>query len=434
MRTIYKHILVLFVATLFFITQPNNLAQALDPVEPGSRVFGQDWLGLQHRDWPLKISLQTLPPNSAIGVLHGSFGHSMKNIVTVLESEKVVALRAHLVNGSCIRGQRCDRARREFGVGYSATSFNNAILKRNKTILNEVRRRAQIYEALAQKYPSKRVYVSPVLEHNLSLKAFSILADVVKQAAPNVTVVNNPMNARLFRTQTKWVLESHDPNFVFRVGRCISSPDGLNSTDTNTKKYYDLTKRCEFVLNWVGRFNGRVGDNLDANGNFIMPFDRKHFPEKRHFLDINGLVNYYRFSTSKPEGIRPPGCFVIKPISEPLLWKTWADDKGNGDRRAARPLFMSTSRTESVNVIDYTGNKIATLTYWGTYPPGNDGKIRHRYYMGHRGGSGLTPSELTSKLEKTSGIEWGWIKQGSTCYGPFVPMYRIGFFRKIELG
>jgi hypothetical protein len=416
----------LFIFVTLFLVTPTYAADSTVPVE---RLFGQDWLGLQHKAWPLKTSLSLLPANSGVGILHGSFGSSMANIEAVLASDKVVAVRVHLVNGSCIRGKRCDSSRKEFGSGFDAGSFNTAVLRRDKKVLNEVAKRAKIYSKLAEKYPTKVIYLSPVLEHNLSLKAFQILADIVKREAPNTILVNNPMNARAFRTKRQWVLESHDPDFKYRNIRCISSPDGLAATDTDTKKYFDLTKECIMVLNWVGRFNGRVGDNLDSKGNFIHPYDRTHFPQKRHFEDLNTLIKYYIFSSGEPTE-NPEVCKITKPITKPLLWKTWADDHGSGDSRASKPLFISTTKSEATYVITAEGNRVATLPYYGTYPADTDGKQRYRYYIGYRGGSNLTLTQLVEKVENESGIEWAWLQQGDLCYGPFVPAYRAGFFRE----
>lgn len=111
-------------------------------------IVGYDFLALAKMDG--RMLAHEIKPNTAVGFLVGSFGDYRKNLKTLLDSGKVVAVRAHLSNGPCERNGNCE-------VGEIGPTDYKAM----------ERRLIQLVRVL-HKYPNVQLYVSPRLEHDVT--------------------------------------------------------------------------------------------------------------------------------------------------------------------------------------------------------------------------------------------------------------------------
>lgn len=201
-------------------------------------------------------------PPEALGVLWRTFGTDLKPLETLLETRKVKFLRIHLLNGPGLRNNQL--APNETLSGLSLKKFRRALSARDPSLLELVRSEARsVCEYLAQKFPHVTVLCSPMLEHNLSPTEFQILEEVVREAAPSVTIVNNPVReSALPKSQT--LREFH--GFPTAEAELISL-DGSEFSST-PEHYARRFPNSKIVFWWTKEMNCR------KPGPFIAPSAR----------------------------------------------------------------------------------------------------------------------------------------------------------------
>lgn len=225
-------------------------------------IIGYDLLALQHPDFPVDRALSEVPTGSALGVLLDSFGDDRAVITKALKSGRFNYFRIHLANGPGLRNRQLGDY--ENLAGLNVKSFENKILKSDVKILASIVERAKFVNQLAADFPRIKCFVSPVLEHNLSPKAFSILAEAVKTAAPLCSIVDNPVNGWSYQLAADQVLEIHGANAP-PSGQYIASQDG-DLGESND--FLALHKNAFIKFIWKSGYNCRVA------GGFIDPRQR----------------------------------------------------------------------------------------------------------------------------------------------------------------
>lgn len=327
-------------------------------------IYGMDILGLSKQR--VDVISEELAPNSAIGVLQGTFGNAIPPLETLINTGKVVAFRAHLGNGPCKRNKNCQPG------------------EPRPYDLKTMKARAERFEALTLRHPNVECYLSPFLEHDEKDKELvKAWVGLLQKVAPSCRVVISAF--------TGWkppgVLNEEHGNL--KSGDIVSN-DGVSLFDSNSPLYRKHGKLL--VLGWIHRFNGR----LSSEKSFTPPKQRRWQATRDNLKQVTRLL--------RPEELKPdsPCIEVIKPN----LWKSNAEDYGeNPDGRGDRPLFISKIKTSRFVINRSDGSTVGCARYYGPYSGGG-----YRYYVGScSGDSGVT---LMNKARS----EWVILRGGGRCF------------------
>lgn len=343
-------------------------------------IRGPDILGLAKVK--AKDVINELDNGSSLGYLDATFGDPTKQLKKILNSGKVIAVRAHMIDGTCIRNNSCPPG---------APKYKD---------LQTLKKRTEKYSKIAKQYPHIKFYVSPFLEHDCKDKSL-----VEKWYAAILSV--DPNLRHVCSAFSGWC-----PDGVFRekhgnnVRGDITSNDGESLFDSSPD-YRDSGSLI--VFGWINQFNGRV---TGEKGKPPPPKLRVNWPTKDDLRQVK-----YILREPEPFPDPPPNCDTIK---RPELSKTNAEyyGKGKDDGRGNKPLFITKKKYQKITVHRKDGKQVGWFSYYGPYSGGG-----HRHYMG-KIGSGQTPVKLMDAL----GSEWGIAKAKGQCW-PINAIRRIGFYR-----
>jgi hypothetical protein len=232
---------------------------------------GFDYLGMQHPRWNCDASIEALPQGAALGTLHGSFGDRLDCIEKAYASTKVKLHRVHLENGTCVNNNVC--AKSENLHGYNLRSLEKAATNKSPKLLDPMIATCSAYKRLADRY-GVELLCSPLLEHQLSPRAFAAIAEEIKKNVSGITIVNSPRTPRI-RVSKDYLLEQHGDN--------VKAP--IVSLDGKTFEYSDFTgllkknADSKIVFVWSQTFNGR------EEGPFVPIAKRTNFPTPAKFRE-----------------------------------------------------------------------------------------------------------------------------------------------------
>lgn len=369
-------------------------------------TYGQDYLGLQQPNFNAKLALPYLQEHSALGSLDHTFGSTLTNAYSLLDSGNFDFYRVHLINISCVANQNCGRY--EIGYGYSLATLNTAVINKTPKIINFVKDRSEEYCRLQLKYPKVKLLISPALEHRFSNKAYRILADAVLNRCPNVQLVNNPVTGKGERYKGAWI-EAHATS----VPADVYSWDGMEVTDGDIGQWKTRVKSAKIAFVWTRSFNGRA-----SGGSFVDPRSRDNFPSAKTFELVSHITD------DQPRDRTPTFRCSFKSLSAPSIWKPLAEDYPNvTDRRANLPVAIVPFKPKvAIAVVGIKGSSIGGLAYYGAY----SGNL-NRYYSGT--GSGMSGYQFQKKALSLDGSPWTYLKQDNQCIGPFLSGRRGGLKR-----
>lgn len=306
-----------------------------------SRINGLDLLGLARMD--MRVLLRVLRPGTAIGVLAGTFGDYRPNLVKLLDTGKVPAVRIHLSNGPCERNRVCE-------VGEPGPND-----------IHKLTDRAARVEALARLYPQVKFYLSVRLEHDVTSP--EILAKwkrLVHAHAPSCVGVNSPFRGGKI---TGFMHEAHG----HKAKGAIISNDGEALSDA-PRNWASGASEGAYV--WLHSFNGRGSSSHDV---FVVPSKRK----KDWFPDQSDLEYCYEWLSGMDPRPRVPGA---RTLAAPELYKPIADYSQNGTDTGQKCGCLLIKRQVPEFVIETVrGRRIGTAR---RVPGLNKG--RHRYYASAR--------------------------------------------------
>lgn len=195
-------------------------------------IKGFDLLGLPKQN--IKMLKKNLPKGCAIGVLCGTFGEVTKPLSALLDTGKVIAVRAHLLNATCWRNKKCEAG------------------EPKPDSVDMVKRRAAKIEQLAKKYKKIQFFISPSLEYDeKDSKLIEKWLKVIRQVAPSCMVVLNPHSGVL--SGSGYLREKHGNK---NTPSDIRSNDGEDFFDLSN---YNAYKNQGFVITfgWTHSFNCR---------------------------------------------------------------------------------------------------------------------------------------------------------------------------------
>ncbi len=354
-----------------------------------TRYTGLDILGLAKQNTSTILSV--IPENTAIGVLWGTFGDVEKPLRKLLKSGKVNAVRMHMVNGPCIRNNRCEK-KQEINI-------------KNLDLMRE---RVKAYAKIMNDFPTVKCFVSPVLEHDVTdPKLVRSWFKVIDEEMPTCTKVCNA-HSGWCPIKTSVLKEKHGNN----PGNWdIVSNDGASIFQSNSAEYRKNGKVMN--LAWYHEMN-LLADGIDA---FIPP-------TKRTCQSTADLYKQALLLLEKPKrepSYNIPQCLTYSDFKNKELLKTNAENYCNSDKRGNRPLLILNKKYNSdIKIITEKSEEIGCFKYYGTY--GSDGS-QYRYYVGTC--SGETPAKLYEEAISENVVfktEDGVCYRGNT-------IRRLGFFK-----
>lgn len=348
-------------------------------------MIGLDLLGLGSKYWPIKDTIDLWPEGYALGCFDGewpsAFGNPIPNIRKLLATKKVPAVRVH--------------------IWWSPQHklVGEALL----------RKRAKVYQALAEEYSEVDFYLSPSCEYTGCTKTeIKSRVDIIKKHAPACTPVLAPMKAPIV---PGCIIEHHGDVKV--KGGEIVSHDGAEAADLDIERWKKRNSKALIQFFWSHLFN------LREVGEFIPPNQRKTSPDRAYLKDVLGWTI--------DAGIPPERTFSgsVEPLKRPLLYKIFAEDKLGSDPRANKPLLICPVKESEAKIIGSNGALVAKLGYYDTYL--NQG---YRYYSFHGTGSRLSSSQIADKAIALTGSPWIWFQVGQKIYGPIHGNRRGPYFQK----
>ena len=381
----------------------------LPSVSLAQALIGQDYLGFLSNKFPHAEVRNTLPKGMPVGVLDVTFGSDTTVLGDLLSSTTPNYLRVHFLNNTCVRNRNCGTY--EPLYGYTLSSLEAAILRKDPRILDPLKRRVTLYKGIADGHIETKFLLSPILEHNLKYPAWRVLSDAVREAWPGVQLVNSPMRGVAAEAYKGAWVEKHG-NPAERNGKTYSL-DGSEASDINIGAWVRDTKGSIISFTWTRSYNLRT-----QGLTWVDPRDRTAAPTRRI------LEEELHITDAAPAKPTPTFRCNFKKFDDTFIWKPLSEDKGTGDVRANYPVLIAKPQLSTAVLVDYKGRTAAKLGYYGKYTDG-----RNRYYSKYTGGSGLGGYQIQQKAKAQSGSPYTYFKVGNTCYGPILTGRRQGSYR-----
>ena len=341
-------------------------------------VYGLDLLGLAKLD--AETIAKQIDNNSAIGALAGTFGDIRPNLARLLDTQKVVAVRIHLIDG---------------------TPLNHACAG-NVTSLSLLKKKIALVKNLMQQYANVTVYLSPVLEYsckdqNIVNAWFALINHDYPTAIPVCST-----NGQGF-CPSGVLKEMHGGG----SGDVVSG-DGVSTFDTNSIKYRSAGKYL--VLSWHNCCNGRL--TSEKQEDYVPPP-----PLRKNFCVTDETEQLVRILRPPPPTPTLSGCPVI---DKPDINKPRSENYGSAskDTRQNKNAMILTKKFSKMSIQRLDGKEVGCFLRYD--PPATTG---YRYYEGNC--SGKNPIQLMDSL---GGNEWGKVVSGKSCY-IFNSIRRLGVYR-----
>jgi len=310
--------------TIVLLSGCSSSSKKPQPVRPDLPGAGQaqyclDWLAAQHKLFNLGAALEELPDykKHCVGTLDGSFGDSLEPIHLILGSGKVNHYRVHLTNGAGLRNGQL--APYEIGHGHSVASFSASVVAGDQLILQPFIERVKLYCDLMEKYPGVRFYLSPMLEHNLTVQAYNTLAGTMwgHCTREDYYTVNNPVGGHPFPHNpmpdgVRWIAYE-DHHASFNSNAHINSLDGatLEHVDVQAWKNNVANSNVGLAFGWLWGYNCRVpGPFIDPRSRTACPSREEHRAAIKKILSGSGKAGPVEVNESWGSGN------LWKPVSE----------------------------------------------------------------------------------------------------------------------
>lgn len=401
-----------------WILKPKPPETPTRPDFPTITLVGYDWLAAQSGSFNLGEALELLPQGTqhSIGSLDFTFGESLAPVNLILGSGKVGHYRVHFLNGPCVRNKNCGPYEPTYNM--DITKFNAAITSRNPQLISHFRSRVKLYCDLMDAYPSTRFYLSWVLEHNLTLAAWKVLDEEGRAICPRTDyyVVNNPVGSHNFPPYPREGVLYEDHGKNPKPGQ-LTSLDGEEVTDIDVPAWLARTKSFGLVYVWSRAYNCRPVEP------FIDPRTRTQCPDKDLHEELIHIID----PRPAPINAKPPQCTSLQQFNAPSIWKPLSENYGDHyDSRGNLPVAITPFNSGYLRVLDYKGNDIGALKYYGTFQGG-----LFRHYSGLPGASAIGGYQFEKRAVQSSASPWVYLRRenNNQCIGPLIPGRRAGVYR-----
>ena len=127
----------------------------------------------------------------SVAVLWNTFGNKTANLAKELANPRVTGVQVHLINGSCLKFNRCGKY--EIVTG-SHDDFQRKVRKKNPTLKNQIQvaaAQASLFLNAHVRVDQKR-FLSPILETKLRREDWQTVAEWIRPYFPDWTFVWNP--------------------------------------------------------------------------------------------------------------------------------------------------------------------------------------------------------------------------------------------------
>lgn len=217
------------------------------------KVCGYDYLGILHKDWPCEESIARLDGCDEIqlGYLATTFGNNRQCLDRFLADERLSALRLHSISGPCVSNKRCDTNEPLYGLDWDDVG---EIQKRTKEAMRK--------EIAQIRVGNEMLYLSPILEHRLSIEDFESVGRAAQEICPRCIVVDNPVIAR----QSRFLPEFHGIQAPLQTPYGYSIDGYLGMSD----ELLESNNIAAYALDWDISFNG-----LCLTEPWVFPLDRR---------------------------------------------------------------------------------------------------------------------------------------------------------------
>jgi hypothetical protein len=332
-------------------------------------MYGLDHLGGAKYG---KLIIQEHPENWAAGFFTNVFGNALPIVQSLAFTGRCPRIRLHL-----------------------DWQDNHDYSRRTQAIVKEARRCLPVI----RQFPSIEWHISGACEHRLNAAQAQSLASEVLAAMPEyVTYVNTPMKGgALLQWTSRIINEIHLEYGTKPKGRYNFSYDGQPCTDyrdQTCQQIKDKYSDAETFYFWDARFNG----NWEMGMKVPRP-ERKGWPDAKF---IDSVIYLHRDMGS-----------VTLPRKH--LWKSHSENKGTGDPRAEKPVYICPVKHSEVILKCSNGQAAGRLRYYGTFTGG-----LFRYYASEWG---YQIAEKARRIQGHSVCEV-WIKGKK--YGTVNPAFRSG--------
>lgn len=234
------------------------LACGSDNAPDEKKVVSLDLLGIMHKDFPCdKYIRETKDADEInIGYLAGeTFGNQRGCLETFLQDPRTAGVRVHICSGPCIRNRRCHRAE----CSYS--------LQRKDGSLDLPRFESFVAAELFSLPTSRRYWVSPVLEHELSSDVFRLAASTTLRLASQHGLQIDIVDNSLYPRETSYMPEVHGEfdtvqmPYLYSIDGYMFDPQVLLS----------LNADALIAFEWRPEFNGLCTDGSP----WVSPLERR---------------------------------------------------------------------------------------------------------------------------------------------------------------
>jgi hypothetical protein len=218
---------------------------------------GQSYLAMCHPKWPCKASISVSKTPLVTGWLENTFAKDCPCADRLLRSRKSKIVRVHLLNGPCLRNQRCGRYEAFYGM--SIAKADRLVAKRDERLLariSAIMERASVRLSKAKNLV--KCYVSACLECDLRHEQRRFLAEMAASYFPQCVIVDNPVRGRCL---PGYICEKHGPDPKLKAP-CIADLDGVAAEDIDVKQYLERTRQCELRYLWTHAYNCISGDKF----------------------------------------------------------------------------------------------------------------------------------------------------------------------------
>lgn len=207
---------------------------------------------LMHKDFKYskyKAELEGVNKYS-VAVLWNTFGNNTENLAKELADPRVTGVQVHLINGSCLKSNRCGNY--EIVQG-SHEQFQKKVRKKNEALKVQIQIAAAKASAFfnAHVRPDQKKFISPILETKLRREDWQVVAEWIAPYFQGWTLVWNPEGAKPGLPQSPaTVSEGHGPTPQFVDNRCIANPDGSTPPDGDFAGFLRKYAACELACAW----------------------------------------------------------------------------------------------------------------------------------------------------------------------------------------
>lgn len=195
-----------------------------------------------------------------------------------------------------------------------------------------------------------RWYFSGACEHRMKEGLARKLAKQVKEACPEATYVNTPIEGGAVLHE--YINETHGHGSP-KSAKYAYSFDGTAAEDSDVEAIKRKFPNAEYFMIWGPRYNGR----WETNDSTPRP-KRTGWPDAKYIKSMVYLTGQ-KGKTSLPKN---------------WLWKSHSENKGNGDIRAEKPVAIIPIKTNTIE-LKVDKKVVEIMKYFGSYSDG-----RSRYY------------------------------------------------------